>query len=306
MGQQSDSGKWFYRLRGQNFINDPNDFAQLIVCLIPLVFIFWRRKRMVLNTLFVLLPVCALVYGAFLTHSRGCLLAFLALAVVAGRRKIGTIPSLILAGALFFAASALNFTGGRDVSVDAGSGRMALWGGGIGALKSHPLFGVGFGRLPDYLGLTAHNSIVVCAAELGLFGLFFWSMFLFPTLRDAFALASPGKVSEGESVASRDGFLPQATETKEEIDKTEINRLGQLIVLSLTGFLVAGFFLSRAFVLTFFLLGGMAEVVYELALRRGMIPPRLNLDRVLLYSGLLSLLLVPGVYILVRIMNMTQ
>ena len=49
------------------------------------------------------------------------------------------------------------------------------------------------------------------------------------------------------------------------------------MVLSLTGFLVAGMFLSRAYVLTLFLLGGMAEVVYEMALRRGMIAPRLTL-----------------------------
>ena len=35
-------------------------------------------------------------------------------------------------------------------------------------LKSHPLFGVGFGNFADYSDHTAHNSIVVCAAELGL------------------------------------------------------------------------------------------------------------------------------------------
>jgi hypothetical protein len=50
-----------------------------------------------------------------------------------------------------------------------------------------------------------------------------------------------------------------------------------LLVLSLTGFLVAGWFLSRAYVMTFFLLGGMVEVVYEMALRRGMITSRLSL-----------------------------
>jgi hypothetical protein len=40
-------------------------------------------------------------------------------------------------------------------------------------------------------------------------------------------------------------------------------------VLSFTGFLVAGWFLSRTYVMTFFLLGGMVEVVYEMALQRG-------------------------------------
>ena len=38
------------------------------------------------------------------------------------------------------------------------------------------------------------------------------------------------------------------------------------MLLSLTGFLLTGWFLSRAFVLTLFLLGGMVEAVYEMAL----------------------------------------
>lgn len=300
-GQRDAAGEWVPRLRGQGFINDPNDFAQLIVCVIPLVFIFWRPKRMGRNTLFVLLPVCALLYGAFLTHSRGCLLALLAMVILAGRRRIGTIPSLLLAVGLFLAASRIDFTGGRSVSADAGAGRMALWGESIGVLKSHPLFGVGFGQLPDYLGHTAHNSIMVCAAELGMFGLYFWTMFLFPSLRDTLALASPDKVNEGGPIASTDKLLPHATLPKEEIDRAEFNRLGRLLILSFTGFLVTGFFLSRAFVLTLFLLGGVAEVVYESALERGMISPRLKLDRILLYSALLSVALVVGVNIFVRI-----
>jgi hypothetical protein len=68
----------------------------------------------------------------------------------------------------------------------------------------------------------------------------------------------------------------------------------------MTGFLVAGWFLSRAFVMTFFLLGGMAEVVYEMALRRGMIAPRLRPARVLLYSGVLAFSLVLFLYIMLQ------
>ena len=171
-------------------------------------------------------------------------------------------------------------------------------------LKSHPLFGVGFGNFADNAGLTAHNSVVVCAAELGLFGLFFWALFLFPTVRDALAIASPEKVSEGEPIVAEEGLFPQTTRKIEAVDKAEVNRLGRLVVLSLTGFLVAGMFLSRAYVLTLFLLGGMAEVVFEMALRRGMIAPRMGLARVLLYAGGLAISLVLMMYIMVRILNL--
>ena len=299
LAQQAAPGEWIYRIRGMDQINDPNDFGQLLVCVIPLVFIFWRPKKLVRNTLVVLLPACGLLYGTFLTHSRGALFALLAMVIVAGRRRIGTIPALLLAGALFFVAFANGFTGGRDIS--SGSGRTVLWAMSIGLLKSHPLFGIGFGDLADQIGQTAHNSIMVCAAETGLFGLFFWTMFLLSTLRDTLTLASPEKVSEGEPDASANELPAYATRPRDLIEKPEIIRLGRLLILSFTGFLTAGFFLSRAFVLTFFLLGGIAEVIYQWALQRGMVSPRLKLGRVMLYSAPLSIALVVGVYIFIRI-----
>jgi hypothetical protein len=301
---KSDAGEWFYRLRGLGQINDPNDFGQLVVCVIPLVFIFWRPKRMLPNIVFVVLPECVLLYGIYLTHSRGALVALAAVAVVAARRRIGTLPSLLVAGGLFVAAMALHFTGGRDISASAGEDRTALWGESLQLLKSHPLFGVGFGNLGDYLGHTAHNSVAVCAAELGMFGLYFWSLFLFPTMRAALAIASPAKVSEGEPIVAEEGLFPQATRKIEAVDKAEINSLGRLVVLSLIGFLVAGWFLSRAFVMTLFLLGGMAEVVYQMALQRGMIAPRLRLARALPYAGVFAISLVLLMYIMLRILNL--
>jgi O-antigen ligase len=306
IGMNNDAGQWFYRLRGMGEINDPNDFAQLIVCVLPLVFIFWRPKKTLQNIAFVILPVCALLYGVFLTHSRGGMLALLAIVVVAARRRIGTLPALLLVGGLFAASMALHFTGGRDISANAGEDRTDLWGQSMQLLKSHPLFGVGFGNLPDYLGHTAHNTILVCAAELGLFGLYFWSLFLFPTVRDALAIASSKKVNEGEPVIPEETPFPQMYRKIEVLDKGEINRLGRLMVLSFTGFLVAGWFLSRAFVMTLFLLGGMTEVIFEMALQRGMISSRLPFARVLRYSCALTILLLLVMYITLRIVNLTN
>jgi hypothetical protein len=303
---KNNSGEWIYRLRGLGLIHDPNDFAQLIVCIIPLVFIFWRRKKMFQNTVFVTLPVCALLFGAFLTHSRGALLALIAVTVLAARRRIGTPSALLIAGGVFVAAMALHFTGGREISADAGADRTTLWSEGLQLLKSHPLFGVGLGRMAEYTDSqhTAHNSVVVCAAELGLVGLYFWAMFLFPTVRDALTIASTAKVGEAETTLSDGIPFPVATRKIEIVDKVEVNRTGRLLVLSLTGFLVAGWFLSRAFVLTFFLLGGVTEVVFEMALRQGMIVPRLPLTRVLQFAGGLAVLLVLLMYVMLRVTNL--
>jgi hypothetical protein len=294
------------RLRGLGLINDPNDFGQLIVCVIPLMFIFWRAKKVLWNCVFVLTPVCVLILGIYETHSRGALVALIAVILVAARRRIGTVPALVVAGGMFATAMALQFTGGRAISAEGGADRTELWSESMQLLKSHPLFGVGFGSLPDYLGHTAHNSIMVCAAELGVFGLFFWCLFLFPTVRDALAVSSQANLSEGVPVVGEKELYPQPLKKVEEIGSAEISDLGRLMILSLTGFLVAGMFLSRAFVMTFFLLGGMAEVVYELALQRGMIAPRLRLLRVLPYSGGLAVALLVMMYIILRILNLMR
>jgi hypothetical protein len=306
LGMSNSAGQWFYRLKGQGQINDPNDFAQLIVCVLPLVFIFWTPKKTVRNLACVIAPVCVLLFGAYLTHSRGSILALLAMTVVAARRRIGTLPSLLLAVGLFVGATALHFTGGREISADAGQDRLDLWGQGLDLLRSHPFFGVGLNQMLDVVGQTAHNSIVVCAAELGTFGLYFWALFLFPTMREILTLASSAKVSEGEPTIPEDAPFPQLMGEIEEIDKTEINRLGRLLLLSLTGFLVAAWFLSRAFVLTLFLLGGIAEVVFEMALRRGMVSPRLPLARVLRYAAGFTVFLLVLTYVVLRIGNVMR
>jgi hypothetical protein len=306
MTMKNETGTLFYRLKGLGEIDDPNDFGQVLVSSIPLIFILWRPKKNLRNAAFVLLPVSLMLFGTYLTHSRGALLALVAIVIVATRRRIGTVPALVIGVGFFAASMALHFSGGREISAEAGSDRTTLWSDGLQILKTHPLFGVGIGKFVDNCdgcGHTAHNSLVVCAAELGSFGLFFWCMFLFPTMRDALLLASPKKVSESEPGASVEEPFPLLRGSREIIDKAEVNRLGRLLVLSLTGFFVTGWFLSRAYVLTLFFLGGMVAVVYEMALSRGMVPPRLPLVRTALYAAALAAALVLLMYILLRTVN---
>jgi len=244
----------------------------------------------------------------FLTHSRGALLALIAIAIVSMRRRIGTLPSFLLAGILFAAAMALNFTGGREISAEQGADRTSLWSQGLQIFRAHPFFGVGLNRMPDFtdVHLTAHNSLVVCAVEIGFIGLFFWCIFLLSSMRDALAVASPINVKESDKVHSANPVFHEETSHLETIDVNEINHLGRIVVLSFTGFLVTAWFLSRSFVLTFFLLGGIAEVVFQLALERGMISPRLPLPRVLRSSGFLAIALILAMYVLIRVVNLTH
>jgi len=131
-------------------------------------------------------------------------------------------------------------------------------------------------------------------------------MFLFSTTRDALTIASPEKIGEGEFIVSEEETSPRWKNKFEAIDKAEVNRLGHLLVLSFTGLLVAGWFLSRAFAMAFFMLGGMVEVVYEMALQRGMVAPRLRLARVLPYTFILAISLLLVLYIMLRTMNLMR
>jgi O-antigen ligase len=349
MPQGGEDGT-FYRLRGMAFINDPNDFAQVMVSLIPCMFFFWKKGSLPRNVLFVLIPVSWLIYGMFLTHSRGGIVALLAVILFGSRKKIGTIPATIIAGIAFALTSVLNFSGGRDVSVEAGAGRMEAWAVGIDLLKSHPLFGVGFSRFGEYFIVTAHNTIVVCAAELGMFGLFWWVMFVLPTIRDAAACSLPKdeKPSDEEEFAYSRGIgvrrepvaasgpkttpyahlrnettavmvedeaqheietplhLKMNTDAQELPPPEEIDRIGQLMLISIVGYFVAGWFLSRAYIMTLFIYGGMVQVIYSMALARNIAKPRMKAFKVIQYSAIGSVGLIFVVYIMLRLQHLTS
>jgi hypothetical protein len=58
--------------------------------------------------------------------------------------------------------------------------------------------------------------------------------------------------------------------------------------------------------MTLFLLGGVVEVVFEMALRRGMIAPRMKFDRLLLYVGVFTISLLVMTYLVLRIGNIMR
>ncbi|HEY2040538.1 MAG TPA: O-antigen ligase family protein [Edaphobacter sp.] len=352
MPQGAEEGGYFYRLRGMAFINDPNDFAQVMVSLIPCMFFFWKKGSLPRNILFVLIPVGWLVFGMFLTHSRGGIIALLAVILFGSRRKIGTIPATIIAAGFFALTTVVGWSGGRDVSVEAGSGRMEAWAVGIDLLKSHPIFGVGFARFGEYFFITAHNTVVVCAAELGMFGLFWWVMFVLPTIRDAAScsLIETEKHSEEEDFSyaralgvrqepvAETGLksvpysslrnqssalviedevhpdkeikpplhLAMESEEHELPPPEEIYRIAQLMLISIVGYFVAGWFLSRAYVMTLFIYGGMVQVIYSMALAKNMAKPRMNAFKVVQYSAIGSVGLIFVVYIMLRLQHLTS
>jgi hypothetical protein len=172
------------RLRGVGFLNDPNDFSQMLIIALALLFFAWRSGRTISNFVFVLAPAAVLLWAVYLTHSRGALIGLAVLVLMAGYKRFGKIPSLALAAMLGVAMMALDFTGGRAIDASAGVDRLSLWANGLELFKSAPTFGVGFGNFADLAGQTAHNSFILPLAELGVIGATIWVALLVITTMD--------------------------------------------------------------------------------------------------------------------------
>ncbi|MFM2052310.1 MAG: hypothetical protein RL456_347 [Pseudomonadota bacterium] len=173
---QDTSGWYLWRVRGQGFLSDPNDFSQVLVMSLPMLWALWRHGKHLRNLLFVIAPGAVMGYAIVLSQSRGALLGAASLMFFVVRNWLGTTKTTILmalGGFGFIAASAI---GGRAISSKEQSAaeRIEAWAVGLELLKWRPVFGVGYGGFLDHNPLTAHNSFVLCFAELGLVGYFLW------------------------------------------------------------------------------------------------------------------------------------
>lgn len=176
------SFKFVSRIKWVGPFSDPNDLAMVFVVAIPLLLDYLLNRKAILP--FSLL--CLMIYGLFLTDSRGGMLALLAAVgayfILRYRSRRGLVIFIIAAVLLLnFAPSRM---GEMSASEDSAYGRLEAWYDGYQMFKSAPVMGIGMGMFTDQHELTAHNSFVLIFAELGLLGAFFFAgIFYFPLLR---------------------------------------------------------------------------------------------------------------------------
>src|SRR5215467_6128506 len=75
------------RIRSYGILNDPNDFAQFLLICISLLGVFWKKNARLLK-LILLLPAGVMLYGVYLTFSRGAIFGLCALIYFALQRKV--------------------------------------------------------------------------------------------------------------------------------------------------------------------------------------------------------------------------
>lgn len=233
------------RIRALGLMHDPNDLAVGMIVALGLIGGLWQ-PRLQLRNLLLASAAAALVYGIYLTRSRGGAVALVVVLWRFAACHIGRAPALALLGSLGAGLLTLDF-GGRSLGGgldDSASARLAAWTEGLEMLKAQPMLGVGYGQFLEHHTLTAHNALVLCFAETGLLGCFFWVGLLVVTLLELHRLQKlPGN-------GSFEGMARQ---------------WAQALQLSLIGFLAAAFFLSRTFVPTLYLVIGLSAALSAIA-----------------------------------------
>jgi len=232
-----------WRIKWIGIFSDPNDLA-LTFCMaagIVMSFVFskagFTQKMISIPALFLL------IYGIFLTNSRGGMLALMAMIFfyfVKRTKKFifgSVVGGLAVIGLLTFGPSRMALL---TVSEESAYTRIDLWYEGIMMLKANPLFGVGFNMFTDQLPQTAHNSYILAAAELGFLGLFFFMGLIYVTFREL------SIIQQGSERFKNYAFALQS---------------------ALIGYCTASFFLSRAYVIIPYLIFALTGSLFYVAQR---------------------------------------
>lgn len=241
----SDDG----RIQYVGIFNDPNDLGLLFAATVPMAVLLGARSHGLLR-LFWRAGALLLLYGTYLTNSRGAMLAVL---VVAGiyvwhRRGLVTAATLGVVG-----LACMKLLSSRMQELDAGeesaSGRVDAWYSGLQMFISHPLLGVGAGNFTEYNELTAHNSFVLVLAETGFVGFLLWLAFVGYNFWMMLTLLRHESVPGGEPAPIGNGSAGSGQAGSWETERA----IALTLLLSLCGLFAAAFFLSRSYMIVLYL-----------------------------------------------------
>ena len=168
------------RVRYRGTLEDPNELALALGIALPFAFALYDRKRSAPRLLLVAIAAGTIGLCTIYTQSRGGQLVFLAVLAVYFVKGIGAWRGAAV-GALL--ALPLLLFGGRTGAEDSTLERTECWSVGLHLLAGSPGFGVGCGQFIEHHYLTAHNSYVLAAAELGVVGVLLWTAIVYVAIK---------------------------------------------------------------------------------------------------------------------------
>lgn len=273
------------RITYLGIFNDPNDLALALIMSIPMLGYHFRYWRNGLIRAGLLVTLALILYGVYLTNSRGGIVALLFLAGLYSLQRFGVFRTAMFS---FLALPVLVFAPSRFGALDAGessaAGRVDAWYEGVQMFLHQPWFGVGKGNFIEHHHLTAHNSFVLVFAETGLFGYFFWLTFVGVSAYMLYRLQK----------------LPPPSDNAE--GWAEQQRLARMLLFSLLGFLAGAFFLSRSYSMLLYILCALAVAHYQIVRQLWPSVPTVTATAMLPAFFVLEILSIVFMYILVKIL----
>lgn len=169
------------RVRWRGPLQDPNELSLAIGIGMPFAIAFAARRRSWLRGLLVIATIVLVAVCTVFSQSRGGQLVFIAVLGAYFLKRFGARGAIL--GAIL--AAPILILGGRGGEEAEASSleRLECWYEGLSMFKSWPVLGVGAGQFVEHHFLTAHNSYVLAPAELGLPGMWLWSMILYLTVK---------------------------------------------------------------------------------------------------------------------------
>ncbi|MBL4899050.1 MAG: O-antigen ligase family protein [Colwellia sp.] len=266
------------RITYLGILSDPNDLGVFFMMNIPFS-LYFLTKSNAIGKMLGLASFILLLYGIYMTNSRGTMLAVagmtgLYLLIRFGGTK-AIIAGLILSPPALFVLSTFRTVSTQEASA---MGRLWAWWDGLEMLKANPVFGVGSNNFMEHHGRVAHNTYIQIAAELGLTGYLLWSTLLLLTLFMGFSVIMYTKTVSHEKLT--DKLKSEAA-------------LCATLFYSLAGFAMTAFFLTRHRFIVYFMVAGMAIASYQRFLKV------INEDSLICYKEAFKGILITAMMILI-------
>ncbi len=190
------------RIQSVGIFADPNDLGLALVVVLPFFYLKLTEFSKLWQKPLAFVGLGAILYALFLTQSRGGILALGIILVLLMTRRLGRTFGLVAGGFVFLAILALAPRMGTISTGEASAhGRVEAWSIGLDLFQAYPLFGVGANNFTEFHFRTAHNSFVLCATELGMFGLYPWIMLIYISIRNNEFIASAARTTPMRDVA---------------------------------------------------------------------------------------------------------
>lgn len=302
IGWAGSALSWLDRITYVGFFNDPNDLGMFFVMTLPFVVLFFLQGGFVIKVISAL-SGAYILYGVYLTNSRGALVSLVAMAAVFSYLNWGKLKT-VLTGLLLSPALIFIFMKFRSIDVDeeSAAGRVDSWYEGMQLFFWRPILGVGQGNFLDYHHITAHNSYVLTLAELGLSGYFLWMVFLLLTLymvypqRQLNTITLPTIPESFASYREQEAFTKQYNRVKAQ------KWYSDCMFYSMVGFAGTVFFLSRTYSVVGYVFAGIAIAQYYQVAKFTGLSPLPSLKNIMTRILWLTLLSIFVLLIAIRVM----